>query len=73
MSKQDTEQKNAATEGAATSLRELIEQQGVSPVNNLDELSDLWPVDDDPDLLLQHILTDRAERRRLNTEREQIG
>lgn len=71
MSKQDLEQKDAAAEDAASSLRELIEQQGVSPVHNLDELSDLWPIDDDPDLLLQHILADRAERRQLNTEREQ--
>jgi len=68
MSKQDLEQKDPVTDDAAISLRELIKQQGVSPVDNLDDLSDLWPVDDDPDLLLQHILADRAERRQLNTE-----
>ena len=62
MSKPIIEQQKMATEEASPSLQELIEQQGVSPINNLDELSDLWPADDDPDLLLQHILADRAER-----------
>jgi hypothetical protein len=70
MSKQKTEKKAAISQGEAISLRELIEQQHISPVNNLDEISDLWPADDDPDLLLEHILNDRVERRRLKTERE---
>jgi len=35
---------------------ELIEIQGVSPVSNLDEISALWPADDDPDELLKFIL-----------------
>lgn len=73
MNKQETEEKDELTEDAAVSLRELIEQQDVSPINDLDEISDLWPVDDDPDLLLQHILTDRGERRRLNSESEPTG
>jgi hypothetical protein len=34
-------------------------------VNDLDEISDLWPADDDPDELLNHILTGRKERRAL--------
>jgi hypothetical protein len=73
MSKQDVEQSDKIAEGEDFSLHKLIEQQGVSPVHNLDELSDLWPVDDDPDLLLRHILAERAERRRLHTERGQPG
>jgi len=72
MSKQDLEPKDAMIEGAQLTLCELIKQQGVSPVNDLDELSDLWPADDDPDLLLRHVLEDRFERRRLDAEREQI-
>lgn len=44
---------------------ELIEIQGVSPVSNLDELSALWPADDDPDELLDFILDERKKRRKL--------
>jgi hypothetical protein len=47
------------------SLAELAELQGVSPVEDLDDLAELWPTDDDPDDLLQYILTLRAERREL--------
>lgn len=47
------------------SLDELIEQQGVSPVSDLGEISALWPVDDDPDDLLRHILHERNARRTL--------
>jgi hypothetical protein len=48
------------------SLDELAQQQGVSPVNDLDEISALWPADDDPDELLNHIITQRNERRALH-------
>jgi len=56
MNKQELEEQDAKAEEAAIALRDLIERQGVSPIDSLDELSDLWPADDDPDLLLQHIL-----------------
>lgn len=52
-------------------LSQLIEQQQVSPIYNLDELSRLWPADDDPDLLLEYVINERVERRQV--EREQIG
>lgn len=66
MMKQDTAQ------GEETALlNQLIEQQRVSPINDLDELSRLWPADDDPELLLEYVLSERVERRRI--EREQIG
>lgn len=45
------------------SLDELARQQGVSAVNDLDEISALWPADDDPDELLNHIISERNERR----------
>ena len=48
----------------------LIEQQQVSPIENLDEISRLWPADDDPDALFEYVLTERAERRHLDAERE---
>ncbi len=46
-------------------LETLISHQGVSPVEDLDELSLLWPVNDDPDALLQFILSERQHRRAL--------
>jgi hypothetical protein len=49
---------------------ELAERQGVSPVSSLDELSALWPVDDDPDELLRFILAERENRRKLNRDAE---
>lgn len=62
MSKQDFEQ-DVIAEDAAIALGELIQQQGVAPVSNLDELSDLWPGDDDPDQLMRYVLEERTERR----------
>ncbi|HJQ70830.1 MAG TPA: hypothetical protein VKA70_17785 [Blastocatellia bacterium] len=47
-------------------LNDLIRQQQVSPINNLDEISSLWPADDDPDLLLEYLLNERIERRQLD-------
>jgi hypothetical protein len=49
----------------SVSLEELAEQQQVLPVQNLDEFSELWPVEDDPDELLRYIAAERAEQRRL--------
>jgi hypothetical protein len=51
-------------------LEELAEQQQVLPVQNLDEFSELWPVEDDPDELLRYIAAERAVRRRL---KQRIG
>lgn len=51
----------------SVSLEELVEQQGVSAASDLDEISALWPADDDPDQLLQHILFERSERRKLQS------
>jgi hypothetical protein len=48
-------------------LEELAEQQGVSAAADLDEISALWPADDDPDELLHHILLERTERRKLQS------
>jgi hypothetical protein len=71
MSKQDIEP-DAIAEDAAIALDELIQQQGVAPISDLDELSDLWPGDDDPDHLMRYILEERAERRRLPAESEPV-
>lgn len=71
MSKQDIE-RDVIAEDSAITLDELIRQQRVVPVSNLDELSDLWPGDDDPDHLMQYVLEERAERRRLPSESEPV-
>jgi hypothetical protein len=51
---------------SSPSLEELAEQQRVSPAEDLDAISALWPVDDDPDKLMDHILSDRSARRRIS-------
>jgi hypothetical protein len=50
----------------SVSLEELAERQHVLAVQDFDEFSDLWPVEDDPDELLRYIAAERAVRRRLN-------
>lgn len=50
----------------STPLDELAEQQGVSAADDLDEIADLWPVDDDPDALMHYVLAERNERRSLS-------
>jgi|KBSSwiStaDraftv2_1062776.scaffolds.fasta_scaffold1969838_2 hypothetical protein len=47
-------------------LEKLAEQQRVSTVDELDEIADLWPADDDSVDLLLYILAERAERRDLS-------
>ena len=47
---------------AARLLQQLIDQQGVKPINDLNELSALWPADDEPDELLVFLLSERAAR-----------
>lgn len=54
----------------ATLLDELIRQQKIVPINDLDEISRLWPADDDPDLLLEFLLKERSGRRLLNKARK---
>jgi len=51
------------------SLDELAEQQGATPVEELQEVAKLWPVNDDPDQLLQFILQERRARRRVHRGR----
>lgn len=71
----DTKPESETTQSEGTpfwkslSLEELSAQQGISAVGDLDEISSLWPADDDPDKLLQHILTERGERRKLSERR----
>lgn len=50
------------------SLRKLAQQQKIEPVDGLDQIGALWPVNDDPDRLLAHILNERAARRTIARE-----
>jgi len=70
MSKLNIDKEDTTAEDASVVLRSLIEEQEVSPIHELELLSDLWPADDDPDLLLNFVLEERTERRRLHVERE---
>lgn len=61
--------KKASSFWESIPLEELAAQQGVSAVDDLGEITALWPADDDPDELLRHILTERGERRKLSENR----
>jgi hypothetical protein len=56
--------------GESLYLEELAEQQRVAPVDDLQAVARLWPVDDDPDELLRFILEERRARRRLRRGRK---
>ena len=62
MSKLDAPPKDEATEKADEVLKQLIAEQGITPINNLDELAALWPADDDPDALMNYVLAERQAR-----------
>ena len=62
MSKLDAPPKDEATEKADEVLKQLIAEQGITPINNLDELAALWPADDDPDALMNLVLAERQAR-----------
>ncbi len=49
--------------GESISLEALAKQQGVTAVWDLDEISRLWPVNDDADELLAFLFRERAARR----------
>ena len=61
---ESTPSERARSFWSSSSLTELAEAQGVEPVENLEGIAALWPSDDDPDELLNHLLTERAARRR---------
>jgi hypothetical protein len=58
----------AAPFWTSLSLEELAEQQGVSAIEDLDQISALWPADDDPDQLFDYILAERNDARRPPTD-----
>jgi len=52
----------------SASLEELAEEQGTGVVSEIDSIAALWPADDDPDALLDFVLCERHERRRVGGE-----
>jgi hypothetical protein len=54
-------------------LEELAAEQGVRPIKDLNEIDRLWPVDDDPDALMEFILSERAARRGLSRRKKKTA
>ncbi len=51
-------------------IEDLVEQQNVSPADDLDEIAALWPADDDPEELLKYLMAERTEHRKLSKDVE---
>ena len=68
MSKVDALPKDEVSEKVDRILVRLIAEQGITPIDDLDELAALWPADDDPDALMKYVLSERQARLQLNTE-----
>ena len=62
---ESTHSNRARSFWSSLSLTELAETQGTAPVDDLEALAAMWPSDDDPDELLNHLLAERAARRRM--------
>lgn len=71
MSKVDVPQNEEVVEKAKYTLGLLIAEQGVAPIDDLDELAALWPADDDPDALMNYVLSERQARVQLDAEDRQ--
>gem|GEM_PF-2764654 len=68
MSRVDTPEKNEVAQKGEDNLSQLIAEQGVTPIDDLRELAALWPADDDPDALMNFVLSERQARLQLNAE-----
>ena len=71
MSKVDAPQKDEVVEKTDYALNRLIAEQGISPINDLDQLAALWPADDDPDALMKYVLSERQARLQLDGKDQQ--
>ena len=66
MSKVDTPEKNELAQKAEDTLSRFIAEQGVTPIDDLNQLAALWPTDDDPDALMNFVLSERRARLQLD-------
>ena len=57
----------SAAANPTASIAELARQQGVRPAADLDEIASLWPAEDKPGALLDFIINERHERRRIKS------
>jgi hypothetical protein len=71
MSKVDAQQEDEVAEKAEDTIDRLIAEQGVTPIDDLDQLAALWPADDDPDALMNFVLSERQARVQLDAEDQQ--
>jgi hypothetical protein len=71
MSKVDAQQNEEVAEKAEDTIDRLIAEQGVTPIDDLDQLAALWPADDDPDALMSFVLSERQARLQLDSEDQQ--
>jgi hypothetical protein len=71
MSRVDTPEKDEVAQKAEYTLGRLIAEQGITPIDDLDELASLWPADDDPEALMNYVLSERQARLQLNAEDRQ--
>jgi len=63
--------KDGVVESSELTLKRLIDEQGVSAIEDLDQLAALWPADDDPDALMNFVLSERQARSQLKPEDQQ--
>ena len=68
MGKVDAPQKDEVAEKAEDTLGRLVAEQGVTPIDDLDQLAALWPADDDPDALIRFVLSERQARLQLDAK-----
>jgi hypothetical protein len=71
MSKLETDPRHEISDKAEDVLSRLIAEQGITPIDDVDELAALWPADDDPDALMNYVLSERQARLNLNAEDRQ--
>ena len=71
MSELETDPLHETPNKAEDDLSRLIAEQGIAPIDDLDELAALWPADDDPDALMNFVLLERQARLQLNAEDQQ--
>lgn len=64
----EVEAPKESDEGTKLDLDRLIAEQGVTPIDDLDEIAALWPADDDPDALMTFVLSERQARVQLKPE-----
>jgi hypothetical protein len=63
--------KDEVDKKAEDTLSRLIVEQGVTPIDDLDQLAALWPADDDPDALMNYVLSERQAQIQLDVEDHQ--